>query len=51
MVCAGPSEATALGNIAVQMLAKGEIRSIESFKRLVSATFEIKITDTEDADR
>ncbi len=50
-VCAGPSEATALGNIAVQMLAKGEIRSIESFKRLVSATFEIKITDTEDADR
>lgn len=47
-VCAGPSEATALGNIAVQMIETGDIQSINDFKQLVSNTFEIKTIDTEE---
>lgn len=41
-VCAGPSEATAIGNIAAQMIACGEIKDLMEFKGLVSDTFEIK---------
>ena len=47
-VCAGPSEATALGNIAVQMIATGGIKNIDAFKKLVSDTFEIKTINTEE---
>jgi sugar (pentulose or hexulose) kinase len=38
---AGPSEATALGNIVAQMIACGDIRSLEEGRELIRASFEI----------
>lgn len=37
-VIAGPIEATVLGNIAVQLLASGDIKSIEEARRIVAAS-------------
>ena len=37
-VVAGPIEATVLGNIAVQLLASGDIKSIEEARRIVAAS-------------
>lgn len=42
-VVAGPSEATAVGNIAVQMISKGEIDSLESARDLVEESFLSKV--------
>ena len=41
-VVAGPVEATATGNILAQMLALGEIKTIEEGKMLVKKSFEVK---------
>lgn len=40
-VLAGPSEATAAGNIAAQMIACGEISSLAEARRLIRESFEI----------
>lgn len=40
-ILAGPSEATAAGNIAAQMLACGEIASLAEARRLIKDSFEI----------
>lgn len=40
-VLAGPSEATALGNIVAQMIACGDLRSLEEGRELIRASFEI----------
>lgn len=42
MVTAGPVEATALGNIAVQFMALGEIKDIKEARRIIKNSFEIK---------
>ncbi len=39
MVLAGPTEATALGNIAVQMLGLGHVQRLEDARKLVAASF------------
>ena len=42
MVVAGPVEATATGNLVSQMLASGEIKSLNDAKALINDSFEIK---------
>jgi rhamnulokinase len=42
-VIAGPVEATALGNIMVQAIAKGKIESYEKGREIVSASFPLKL--------
>ncbi|MFZ4456899.1 MAG: rhamnulokinase [Bacteroidales bacterium] len=41
-VIAGPVEATAFGNIAIQAFAKGEIKSIEEGRQIIKNSVEIK---------
>ncbi|HEY3241735.1 MAG TPA: rhamnulokinase family protein [Phycisphaerae bacterium] len=40
-VVAGPVEATAAGNILVQAMARGHLRSLEALRAVVSASFEL----------
>lgn len=40
-VIAGPSESTALGNILVQMIAKGEVSDIQAGRELIKNTFSL----------
>ena len=42
-VVTGPSEATAVGNIAVQMISNGELDSLESARELVEESFLSKV--------
>lgn len=49
-VTAGPVEATALGNIAVQMMAMGEIKDVKEARRIIAeseTTYEYLPQDTE----
>ncbi len=41
-VVAGPSEATALGNIAVQLISLGEVKDIEEAKKCIAAGGDVK---------
>ena len=41
-VIAGPVEATAIGNIVSQMLAKGEIKDVKTAKEIIKKSFDIK---------
>ena len=41
-VCAGPSEATSIGNIAVQMLASGELCDLPAAREMIGESFAIK---------
>ncbi len=40
-ISAGPGEATAIGNLLVQMLAKGEFASLEEARAAVAASFDV----------
>jgi rhamnulokinase len=40
-VLAGPSEATALGNVVAQMIARGDLASLAEGRALVRDSFEI----------
>ena len=41
-VLAGPSEATAIGNIGAQMMAGGIFTSLQEFRKYVFTSFEVK---------
>ena len=41
-ICAGPSEATAIGSVLAQMLADGTFTSIDEARECVARTFEMK---------
>ncbi len=41
-VYAGPIEGTALGNLIVQMIASGEINTLQTARRMIRKSFEIK---------
>ena len=41
-VYTGPVEATALGNIAVQAIALGELRDVKEARNVIADSFEIK---------
>ena len=42
LVIAGPVEATSVGNLLVQMIAKGELSSLTEGRELVANSFELK---------
>ncbi|AZK47661.1 rhamnulokinase [Paenibacillus lentus] len=46
-VQAGPSEATALGNIAVQMISSQEVESIRAARELITRSFSLKVFEPE----
>ncbi len=41
-VIAGPSEATAIGNLAVQMIANGDIKNLKDARRVIAESFDLK---------
>lgn len=41
-VCAGPEEATAIGNLMMQLIAAGELADLSEARRVVAASFETK---------
>lgn len=49
VVC-GPAEATAIGNIMVQLKAFGEVSSLEDIRRIVSASFESTVYEPQAVD-
>ena len=44
-VYAGPVEGTAIGNIAVQMIASGVFKDLKDARKCIAASFEIKVYD------
>jgi hypothetical protein len=50
-VLAGPTEATALGNIAIQVLATREASSLEEVRAMVDRSFPTEIFEPIDTDR
>ena len=50
-IIAGPVEATALGNIIVQAIAKGKIESYEIARKIISASFPLKMYEPNDPER
>ena len=50
-VVTGPAEATALGNIAMQMLATGAVASLVEARRIIERSFPVEIFVPSDADR
>lgn len=49
-VVAGPTEATVMGNIAVQLIALGEIKDLAEARAIITASTPLKIYEPEDAD-
>ena len=47
-VYAGPTEATALGNIAVQAIAAGEIKDLSEARHVIRNSFEIQLYEPKD---
>ena len=48
-VVAGPTEATVMGNIAVQLIALGEIKDLKEARKIVTASTPLKIYEPDDA--
>ena len=51
VVLAGPAEATALGNIAMQMLATGAVSSLADARRIIANSFPVERSEPAEADR
>ena len=49
-VVAGPAEATALGNIAMQMLATGAVTSLAEARQVIERSFPVDTFEPSDAD-
>jgi len=50
-VLAGPVEATALGNLAMQMVATGAVASLREARDLISTSFPARVFEPKDSDR
>jgi len=50
-VLAGPVEATALGNIAVQILATGEAASLQEVRATIERSFPVEVFDSRETDK
>ena len=50
-VLAGPVEATALGNVAMQMLATGSVTSLAEARRLIDASYRVNVFEPRDTAR
>jgi rhamnulokinase len=44
-VCAGPEEATAIGNLMMQAIAAGEVKDLSEAREVVANSFELKHYD------
>ena len=51
MVVAGPVEATALGNVAMQMLATGAVTSLAEARAIIDRSFPVERFEPTDVDR
>jgi sugar (pentulose or hexulose) kinase len=51
MVVAGPVEATALGNVAMQMLATGAVTSLAEARTIIDRSFPVERFEPTDVDR
>jgi rhamnulokinase len=51
IVVAGPAEATALGNLAMQMLATGAVTSLEEARQIIDRSFPVERFEPSEADR
>jgi sugar (pentulose or hexulose) kinase len=49
-VVAGPIEATALGNMAVQLMGQGDIKSLDEARKVIANSFELKHYEPKDQD-
>jgi len=49
VVLAGPAEATALGNAAIQILAAGEVASLKEIREIIERSFPSRICHPKDA--
>jgi rhamnulokinase len=49
-VLAGPAEATALGNVAVQILATGEAASLKEVRAMIERSFPVEVFDPHETD-
>ena len=49
-VLAGPAEATALGNIAIQILARGDAASLEEVRAVVDRSFPVEVFEPSETD-
>jgi sugar (pentulose or hexulose) kinase len=50
-VLAGPAEATALGNLAIQMLATGDARSLAEARAMIDRSFPTEAFEPRESDR
>jgi len=50
-VLAGPAEATALGNVAIQILATGEATSLQEVRAIVNRSFPTEVFDPLETDK
>ena len=50
-VLAGPAEATALGNLAIQILARGDAASLEEVRAIVDRSFPVEVFEPSDSDQ
>ncbi len=50
-VLTGPAEGTAMGNVAVQLIANGAIRSLTEARKIIADSTEIKVYEPEQTDR
>ena len=50
-VLAGPVEATALGNLAIQMLATGEAASLAEVRAMIDRSFPTEVFEPRETDR
>jgi len=50
-VLAGPAEATALGNIAIQILARGDAASLEEVRAVVDRSFPVEVFEPSETDQ
>jgi rhamnulokinase len=50
-VMAGPAEATALGNIAVQMVATGSAASLQDARAIIERSFPVEVFEPRDSDQ
>lgn len=50
-VSAGPVEATVLGNVALQLMASGDIGSLEEARRIIKCSQDIKVYEPQDKEK
>jgi sugar (pentulose or hexulose) kinase len=50
-VIAGPIEATAAGNVAVQLIAAGEIKDLAEARKIIADSFELKSYISENTEK